>query len=256
MGKPKHPKVYSKNQIKKIKESGKLVAEVLRLATALCQEGKTTLSIDKSIDNFIKKNKAKSIKGYKNYTFNSCISIDEVILHGIPSKTKIKEGMIVNIDCPILYKGMWADGAVNVEVGKVSESKKELNRVSFECLMNTIKIIKPGITIGEICKFQEEYVTNHNYEVIKTFRGHGVGRELHEPPFIPYFYDKTNPYNEYKVREGNVFTLEPTIVTEEDIILLDDNWSYKTKNDSFGTYWEHTILVTDSKAEIVTKLSN
>ena len=92
MGKPKHPKVYSKNQIKKIKESGKLVAEVLRLATALCQEGKTTLSIDKSIDNFIKKNKAKSIKGYKNYTFNSCISIDEVILHGIPSKTKIKEG--------------------------------------------------------------------------------------------------------------------------------------------------------------------
>lgn len=255
MSKPKHPKIYSKNQIKKIKESGRLVAEVLSIATALCEEGMTTFAIDTVISEFIKKNKAKSVKGYNDYKFNCCISIDEVILHGLPSiATTMEKGMIVHIDCPIHYKGMWADAAVNVEIGEVDEEKKKLNRVAFECLMDTIKIIKPGITIGEICKFQEDFAKEHGYKVIKTFRGHGVGRELHEPPYIPYFYDETNPYNDYKLKEGNVLAIEPTLVTNEELELLSNNWSYKTVDNSFGTSWEHTVLVTSDGSEILTKL--
>lgn len=254
MGKPKHPKVYSKNQIKKIKETGKLVANTLAMASALCKVGANTEEIDKTLAEFIKLKGGKTIKGYKGYEYNSCISIDEVIIHGLPNKKKIlKEGMIVQIDCPIYYKGMWADAAVNVEVGKVDDEKKKLNRTAFECLMATIEMVKPGITIGEICKFQEKYAKEKGYKVVKEFNGHGVGRELHEPPAIPYYYNEDNSYNDYKLKPGNVLAIEPALVTNDIMVELSDGWGYVNSDMSFGTSWEHTVLVTEEGYEIITK---
>ncbi len=255
MGKPKHPKVYSKNQIKKIKESGRLVAEVLSLVSTQCVEGVSTWDLDTIIYSFLKHRKAKSASyGYKNYPAHSCISIDEVVLHGIPSPDKIIEsGMIVGVDCPVLYKGMIADGAVNIEVGEVDREKKRLNEAAKKCLFSTLDIIGPGVTVGEICKHQEMYAQKEGYKVVKEFRGHGVGRQLHEPPFIPYRYDENNPYNDYKLKPGNIIAIEPTLVTNDELVKLPDNWGYVTSDMSFGTSWEHTVLVTDNGMEIITK---
>ena len=255
MGKPKHPKVYSKNQIKKIKEVGRLVAATLTMGSALCKEGTSTLEIDNKLGKFIKDKGGKTIKGYEGYEYNSSISVDEVIVHGLPSGAKVlKEGMIVQIDCPIKYKGMWADSAINVEIGVVDEEKKKLNRTAFECLMATINIIKSGVTIGEICKFQEEYAKEKGYTVVKDFNGHGVGRELHEPPMIPYYYNENNPYNDYKLKPGNVLAIEPTLVTNNVMVKLNDGWGFVNEDMSFGTSWEHTILVTEKTCEIITKM--
>lgn len=254
MGKPKHPKVYSKNQIKKIKETGNLVAATLAMASALCQEGTSTLAIDNLLGKFVKEKGGKTVKGYKGYEYNSCISVDEVVVHGLPEMKKfLKEGMIVQIDCPIQYKGMWADSAINIEIGKVDEEKKKLNRTAFECLMATIDIIKPGITIGEVCKFQEEYAKERGYKVVKDFNGHGVGRELHEPPMIPYYYNENNPYNDYKLKPGNVLAIEPTLVTNNTMVKLTDGWGFVNEDMTFGTSWEHTVLVTEDGYEIITK---
>jgi methionyl aminopeptidase len=255
MGKPKHPKVYSKNQIKKIREAGSFVAEVLTFATAHCQVGKTTKEIDDIIKKLIKTKKGKSVLGYKGYEYNSCISVDGVILHGLPSDSMVlKEGMIVGIDCPIKYKGMWADSAVNVEIGKVDEDDKKLNRVAFECLMATIDIIKPGVTIGEISKFQESYANERGYKVVKDFNGHGVGRELHEPPMIPYYYNEKNLYNDYQLKVGNVLAIEPTLVTNDTMVQLPDGWGFVNEDMSFGTSWEHTVVVNEEGCEILTKV--
>ena len=160
--------------------------------------------------------------------------------------------MLVGIDCPVLYKGMFADAAINVEIGEVNEEVKKLNSITYECLMTTLSLIKPGITIGEICNHQYKFATTHGYDVIKNFNGHGVGRHLHEPPQIPYFFNPSNPYNSYKLKEGNVLAIEPTLVTNDTLIKLKDGWGYVTEDKSVGTSWEHTVIVTKEGYDIIT----
>jgi methionyl aminopeptidase len=254
MPKPLHPKIYSKNQIKKIKEAAQIVSQVLKVMEEKCKVGVTTLEVDEVARDFLKSCNAQSAcYGYKGFPRYSCISIDNIVLHGIPDHTPLKEGMLVGIDCPVKYKGMFADAAINVEIGEVDESKKKLNEVSYNCLMETIKIIKPGVTIGEICKHQFMYATQHGFDVVKQFRGHGVGRALHEPPGIPYFYDPNNIYNNYKLKPGNIIAIEPTLVTNDNLIKLDNGWAYVTEDQSSGASWEHTILVVEEGYEILTK---
>jgi len=249
-----HPKIYSKSQIKRIRDTGKIVVEVLNIMKENCNAGITTLELDEIGRKYLESVKAKSASyKYNGFPRYSCISIDNVILHGIPNDTLIKKGMLVGIDCPVLYKGMYADAAINVEVGEINERKKKVNKVAYECLMETIKLIKPNTTVGELCAHQYQYATSHGFDVVKNFRGHGVGKELHEPPGIPYFYDPNNVYNDYKLKVGNVITIEPTLILNDNLIKLNDGWGYITSDQSTGTSWEHTILVTEEGNEILTQ---
>ena len=128
MNKPLHPKIYSKSQIRRIGDAGKIVKEVLNVMGEMCVEGITTKELDDIAFKTITKLKGKpACLGYKGFPASSCISIDSVILHGIPNETIIKNGMLVGIDCPVLYSGMYADAAINVEVGEVDEMSKKLN---------------------------------------------------------------------------------------------------------------------------------
>jgi len=255
MGKRQHPKIYSKNQILKIKETGQIVNEVLSLMASQCEVGMSTHQLDLLGKRLIEFKHASSASfGYKGFPGYSCISVDEVIIHGVPSKDKIiSEGMIVNIDCPVKYKGMFADAALNVEVGEVDEEKHKLNQTTFNCLMETLNMVGPGVKIGEICKFQEDFAHRHGYKVVKTFQGHGVGRNLHEPPQIPYFFNEKNPYNDYKLKVGNVIAIEPTLVTNDELVTLSDGWGIVNSDLSFGTSWEHTVVITDNGMDILTK---
>ena len=253
MGKPKHPKIYSKNQIRKIGDAGKIVKEVLQLMSENCKEGITTIELDNIANKFITKLGGKpACLGFNGFTASSCISIDSVILHGIPDETVIKNGMLVGIDCPVFYKGVYADSAINVEVGDVDEKTKKLNLTVKKCLDSLIEIIKPNMTIEEISKYQEEYAKREGYEVVKDFRSHGVGKNLHEPPSIPHFFDERNIYNTYKLKVGNVIAIEPTFVTNDKLVKLSDGWAHKTIDDSIGTSWEHTIVITENGNNILT----
>ncbi len=253
MNKIKHPKIYSKSQIKRIGESGKIVREVLSIMGEKCKEGVTTKELDNIAFSTITKLGGKpACLGYRGFPASSCISIDSVILHGIPDETIIKSGMLVGIDCPVLYKGMYADSAINIEVGEVDKKSKKINNSVKSCLYELIKIIKPNMEVQEICRFQEEYAKRAGFKVIKSFRSHGVGKNLHEPPGIPHFLDKNNPYNEYKLKVGNIIAIEPTFVTNDELILLSDGWAYKTIDSSVGTSWEHTIVITEKGNKILT----
>ena len=255
MSKPKHPKIYSKNQIKKIREAGDIVAKVLTALSLECKTGITTQELDDKAAYYIKKWGGRSASyNYKGFPGHCCISIDEVILHGIPSDQLIEEGMLVGIDCAIHYKGMYADSAINVEVGEVSEEKKKLNLTSKKCLVKTLEILKPGITIREICEFQQTYANKNGYKVIKNFQGHGIGRNLHEPPAIPYYVKEDNPYNDYKLKIGNVLAIEPGLVTNDVLVTKTDGWSVVNENLSIGTSWEHTVVITSQGYEILSKV--
>ena len=250
----KEPKCYNTNQIKRIREAGKVVKDVLALMAEECIIGRTTLEIDNTAANYLKNIKAKAASyGYKGYPRHSCISIDHAVVHGIPDDTIIQEGMLVGIDCPVKYKGMYADAAINVEVGKVNDEKKKLNKVSYDCLMNAIDKIGPGFTIGELCHIQQQYANDHGFKVIKQLQGHGIGKNLHESPAIPFWKIDINPYNDYKLKPGNVIAVEPGIVTDDNLLMLPDMWTIITEDRSPGTSWEHTILITDNGNEILTK---
>jgi methionyl aminopeptidase len=248
-----HPKIYSMSQIKRVGDAGKIVREVLLMMGDKCKEGVTTKELDDIAFSTITKLGGKpACLGYKGFPASSCISINSVILHGIPDETLIKSGMLVGIDCPVLYKGMYADSAINVEVGEVDEKSKKLNNAVKSCLDDLIKLIKPNVEVQEISRFQEEYAKREGFKVIRNFRSHGVGKTLHEPPGIPHFLDKNNPYNNYKLKVGNIIAIEPTFVTNDKLILLSDGWAYKTIDNSVGTSWEHTIVITEKGNRILT----
>jgi len=250
----KQPKIYNPNQLKRIRSAGKIVKDVLQLMVENCTSGITTNELDSLAANFLKQHKSKSASlGYRGYPKHSCISIDHVIVHGIPDDTIIKEGMLVGIDCPVKYKGMHADSAVNVEVGDVGESKKLLNKVSYDCLIHTLNNTGPSVTIGELGDIQQSYANKHGFKVMKQFQGHGVGKNLHEPPVIPYWKVPGNPYNDYQLKPGNVLAIEPGLVTNDNLLILPDKWSIVTDDNSPGTAWEHTVVITDNGCEILTE---
>lgn len=249
----KQPKIYNPNQIKHIRNAGKIVKEVLQLLSTECIVGRTTLELDNIAGDYLKSIKAKGAAyGYKGYPCHSCISIDHVVVHGIPDNTVIQEGMLIGIDCPVKYKGYHADAAINVEVGDVGDHKRNLNKVSYDCLMNAIDKIGPGFTIGELCHIQQQYANDNGFKVIKQLQGHGVGKKLHESPAIPFWKIDINPYNDYELKPGNIIAVEPGLVTDDNLLMLPDNWSIITKDGTPGTSWEHTILVTDNGCEILT----
>mgnify|MGYP003628391756 CR=1 FL=1 len=255
MSKIKHPKVYSKLQTQRIGDAGKIVAEILGVMEEECKIGITTKEVDDKCKKYLKKIGAISgTYGYQGFPAYSCISIDDVVLHGVPDHTIIKEGMLIGIDCPVQYKGMYADAAINVEIGNISTDAKKINKISYDCLMSTLELIRPGITIGDICKHQFQYAYDRGYKVVTDFQGHGVGKQLHEPPYIPYFYNPNNPYNSYKLKKGNIVAIEPCLLTQEKLLLLKDGWSIKTSDGTIGTAWEHTIVVTDNGYKILTLL--
>ena len=247
------PIIHTNKQIQKIRDAGKLVKEVLNLIKEECKEGITTLELDNIAHSFLKKKNAiGAAYGQYGYPNHCCISIDDIILHGIPNHRIIKNGMLVGIDCPVNYKGGYADAAINVEVGEVSKEKKKINKTAYECLLSTIKLLKPGISIGEICSYQQQYANDQGYEVIKDFGGHGVGKSLHEPPHIPYFFNEKNPHNDYQLQKGNVIALEPTLVTNNKLLILPDGWGVVNLELTVGTSWEHTMLITKEGYEILT----
>jgi len=247
------PTVYNNKDIDILKECGNITSQTLKKLKKYCEVGISFLELDEVAKINIKKmGGVPACYGYNNFPKNICISVDEIILHGIPKNITIKEGMIINIDCPVKYKNFYTDSSINISIGDVNEDKKILNEFAYKCMMDTISIIKSGVKIGDICKFEEEYIKNGGYKTIKEFRSHGVGNNLHEPPHIPHYYDIKNIYNEYELEKGNVFTIEPIVVTNEKLIKEDDGWSYRTEDYSFGTYWEHTVVVTDNGCEILT----
>ncbi|MCB1084786.1 MAG: methionyl aminopeptidase, partial [Chlamydiia bacterium] len=179
-----------------------------------------------------------------------CTSLNEVICHGIPDNRPLEEGDILNIDVTAIVDGFYGDNSAMVTIGKISEEKRHVVDVSYECLMRSIKILKPGVLLSEIGKEIEDYATAEGCSVVNQFVAHGVGLNFHEAPQIPHHYNSLD----IPLAKGMTFTIEPMINAgvRTAVIDLSDHWTARTADGKPSAQWEHTLAITDDGYEILT----
>jgi len=247
--------IKSQIEIEKMRVVGKLAAEVLEMITPYVQIGITTDELDKICHDYIV-NIQKAIPAplnYKGYPKSICTSLNHVICHGIPSDRKLKDGDILNIDVTILKDDYFGDTSKMFMLGKPSIMAERLVRVAKECLYLGIEKSKPGATFGDIGYAIQKHAESHHFSVVREYCGHGIGRQFHEDPQVLHF---GTPNTRETLLPGMTFTIEPMVNTgKRHSKTLSDNWTVITKDHSLSAQWEHTLLVTETGCEVLTKRS-
>ncbi|MDD6879690.1 MAG: type I methionyl aminopeptidase [bacterium] len=244
-------KIKSDREIELLRKAGSIVYKTHQYLKPYIKSGISTKKLDKLAEDYIiKQGATPSCKGYEGYPATLCISINEEVVHGIPSNRKLKDGDIVSIDVCACYKGYHGDSAWTYAVGDISDEKKSLMKHTEEALFKGLEQVKPGNRIGDISNSIEKYANLYNLGVVKELVGHGVGSCLHEEPDVPnYGKANTGPL----LKEGMVIAVEPMLnLGSADIYMLDDGWTIITDDNSPSAHFEHTVLVTKDGYEILT----
>ena len=244
-------KIKTEEEIKIMAEGAKILAQIMKELEKKVKPGVTTKYIDKAAEDLVLKYGAKpSFKNYNGFPATICASINEEVVHGLPSSRELKEGDIFSIDIGLLYKGYHSDMAVTVPVGEVSPEALRLIRATKKALKRGIKKVRVGVTFGDVGNTIQRYVEDQGYGVVRTLCGHGIGRELHEDPQISnYGQRKTGPV----IKEGMVFCIEPMItIGSYDLKRSKDGYGFVTKDNSLSAHFEHTIAVTKKGVRVLT----
>jgi len=249
-------RLKTEKQIEGIRKSCKMLSAMYRELVPLVKPGIETIEIDKWARNWIKR--AGGIPVFLGYSQSKntvpypaalCISINDEVIHGIPSKRKIRDGDLVGLDCGIELDGFVSDQAISVEVGKVSRKVHDLNVCTRECLYRGIAAVKAGERLLQIARAVEGHAKAHGYGVVREYCGHGVGFSLHEDPQVPNYPHGPNP----RMGNGMVFAIEPMIsLGSGDVEVLEDQWTVVTSDDTVCAHWEHTVAILHDKVEILT----
>jgi methionyl aminopeptidase len=247
--------IKTKKQIEGIRQACKTASQILDELCKAAKAGVTTLELDNLANELHKKANAIPAPlnyGSPPYPKSICTSLNEVICHGIPDETILKEGDILNIDVTCIVNGYFGDTSRMVMIGKVDDEKKNVVETSYECLMKSIEILKSGVKIYQIGNIIEETAKKSHCSVVNQFVGHGVGIAFHEPPQIPHSYNNI----QIPFVPGMTFTIEPMINAgvREAVIDSIDNWTARTKDGKPSAQFEHTILITEDGYEILTLL--
>ena len=255
------PRPLYLEQIKIMEQAGRITADTLLLVEKYIKPGITTLELDKIAEDFIRsKNAIPTFKGYNNFPNSLCISVDECVVHGIPSNKQLKEGEIVSIDCGVTFNGFVGDSAVTFAVGKVSAEKQQLMKITEEALFKGIEQARPNKKIYDISKVIQEHCETNGYSLTRELTGHGVGKKLHQEPSIPNFvpsllYRKNMP--NAKLFNGLSIAIEPMvhIGNKEVYVSHEDKWAVITRDHTPAAHFEHTIIIADD-SPIITTLRN
>jgi methionyl aminopeptidase len=245
----------SKTEIEKMRSAGRIVAQVLERLTAMVEPGITTLDLDVEANRMIRDAGAiPTFVGYNGYPASICTSVNDEVVHGIPGKRRLREGDIVGIDCGATHFGYVGDAAVTVPVGKIGEELSKLLSATNESLYAAIDKCRVGNRLGDVCNAVQAYVEPLGYSVVQNYCGHGVGRAMHEEPQVPnYGKPGTGPY----LREGWVIAIEPMInLGRHETRQLSDGWTVVTVDGRPSAHFEHTIAITETGPEILTRLQN
>ncbi len=243
--------IKSDREIELLKIAGNIVYRTHKYLIPYLKEGMTTMKLDRLAEDFIRSQGATpSFKGYDGFPGSICTSINEQVVHGIPSDTKLKNGDIISIDIGACYKGYHGDSAWSYGIGELSEEKKYLLEHTQKALFEGLAQVKPGNRIGDIGHAVESYADKHHLGVVKELVGHGVGTSLHEAPDVPnYGMEGTGPL----LKEGMVIAVEPMLnLGSPDICVLDDDWTIETIDQSPSAHFEHTVVVTKDGYRILT----
>ena len=245
--------IKSSREIEIMRKSSKIVATVLSEIKDLVKPGMSTLDLDNYAEKRIRDLDAKpSFKGYHGFPGSICSSINNEVVHGIPSKKKIiNDGDLLKVDTGAFYNGYHGDSCITICVGNTSDEAIELSRVAKEALMLGIKQIRPQNKLLDIAGAIEDYVKDNGCSVVEDYTGHGVGRNLHEEPSV--FNFRTNDLPNVTLREGMTIAVEPIInLGSKYCKTLRDGWTVITKDGNLSAQWEHTVLVTKNGFEILT----
>ncbi len=243
--------IKSEREIELLRIAGNIVHETREYLIPFIKEGITTKELDTLAEDFIRsKGATPSFKGLNDFPATICASINEEVVHGIPSKRKLRNGDIISIDIGACYKGYHGDSAWTFAVGEISPGKKALMEHTKESLFEGLKQVKPGNRIGDISHAIEVCAKKHNLGVVRELVGHGVGTKVHEEPDVPNYGE---PHRGPVLREGMVLAIEPMLTLgRRDICILDDEWTIETIDRSPAAHYEHTIVVTKDGYEILT----
>ncbi|MDR3271526.1 MAG: type I methionyl aminopeptidase [Peptococcaceae bacterium] len=239
------------SQIAKMRKAGKIVADTLQLLRENVRPGLTTADLDRLAEAYIRRQKAiPAFKGYNGFPATLCTSINEEVVHGIPSLRKLQPGDIISIDCGAIYDGYVGDSAVTLPVGEISTIHQQLLKITEESLAVGLVHARVGNRLYDISHAIQEHVESYGLSVVRDFVGHGIGREMHEDPQIPNF---GKPGRGPRLELGMVLAIEPMVnLGTYQVKVLDNNWTVVTKDGLASAHFEHTVAVTENGPEILT----
>jgi len=240
-----------------MREAGHIVGRGLILLQQSVRPGISTADLDAIFEKHVRASGAiPTFKGYRGFPASLCVSINEEVVHGIPSHKRIlKDGDIVSLDAGATYKGFVGDAAVTVGVGKITAKAQKLIDTTREALEAAIQVVGPGAKLSTIGRTIQEYAESRGYAVVKKFVGHGIGRDLHEEPQVPNFVGPDVSRYEVILRPGYCIAIEP-MVNEgtDDVKTLADDWTVVTKDKRLSAHFEHTIAVTKDGRDVLTRV--
>lgn len=243
----------SDEEIKRMAEACRIVAEVLEDMKKNVSPGVTTRELDEFAESYIiSKGASPAFKGYRGYPSTLCASVNEQVVHGIPSANKLKNGDIISIDVGVHYNGFYGDAAVTLPVGSISKQAQKLLAATEKALEAGIEKAVAGNRLSDISSTIQDHVESEGFSVVRTFVGHGIGRELHEEPQIPNY---GRPGEGPRLLEGMTLAIEPMVNGGSwEVNILNDGWTAVTKDGSLSAHFEHTVAITNYGHSILTKL--
>ena len=242
------------DEIEKARASNRIVAEVLSKLREKVKPGVRTRDLDKFAEEIARKRGAKpAFKGYHGYPYSLCISVNEVVVHGMPSERVLEEGDIVGLDFGVCYNGFFGDATITLPLGKVSEKALKLIQVTEQSLYAGIEQARDGNRLGDISAAVQSTVEAAGYSVVRDFVGHGIGENLHEDPQIPNFGKKGRGI---ELKRGMILAIEPMVnAGKYKVKVLPDGWTVITEDGSLSAHFEHSVAITDNGPDILSKLN-
>ena len=243
--------VKSAEQIEKMKKAGRVLQAALKEVEKVSQPGVSTGKVDEIIETFIRDHSmSPAFKGYKGFPGSICASIDNEVVHSIPSFKKIlEEGQIFKVDCGVTFEGWHTDACITVAIGEISYRKRKLMKATKKALKLAVDICKEGVRVGDIGAMIQKTVEKKGFSPVKSCVGHGIGQELHESPIIPNFGTKGTGV---RLKENMTVCVEPIInMGSAEVYTLDDGWCIKSKDGLPSAHFEHTIRIGKERGEVL-----
>ena len=245
----------SASELVRMRTANALVADVLGALKAMVLPGVTTLDLDAVAESLVREGGAEpAFKGYRGFPATVCASVNEEVVHGIPSKRPLKAGDIVSLDVGVLLDGFYGDSALTVPVGEISVAAAKLLSVTEQSLERAISAVRAGARVSDLGHAVQHYVEANGYSVVREFVGHGIGTKLHEEPQIPNY---GQPGQGPRLAEGMVLAIEPMVnIGSATVKILKDGWTAVTSDGNLSAHFEHTVAVTAEGAEVLTRRSS
>jgi len=238
-------------QIDKMRQAGRIVAQTLDLMEKLARPGVRTIELDSAAEEFILAAGATpAFKGYMGYPATLCVSINDVVVHGIPGDQRLEEGHIVSVDVGVRLDGWYGDAARTIRIGEITPEATRLLDITQEALRRGISQARPGNRLGDISAAVQTFAEQNGYSVVRELVGHGIGQRMHEEPQVPNF---GRPHTGPELKSGMVLAIEPMLNVGTHAVTFDaDKWTVRTADGSLSAHFEHTVAITEQGPEILT----